>query len=33
METEFAPVYFNSITKTLISSDKSIEEILYKIDN
>ena len=33
METEFAPVYFNSITKTLISSDKSIQEILYKIDN
>ena len=38
METEYAPVYFNSTTKTVINSDKydidkSIQEILYRIDN
>ena len=37
METEFAPVYFNSTTKTIINSeymlDKSFQEILYRIDN
>ena len=38
-DTEYASVYFNSITKTVInldfeySSDKSFEEILYGIDN
>ena len=34
---EFAPVYFNSATKTVINSeymlDKSFPEILYRIDN
>ena len=34
---EFAPVYFNSTTKTVINSeydlDKFFEEILYRIDN
>ena len=35
---EFAPVYFNSTTKTVINSykyllDKSFQEILYGIDN
>ena len=35
---EFALVYFNSATKTVINSDKygldrSFQEILYKIDN
>ena len=34
---EFAPVYFNSTTKTVINSkydlDRSIPEILYRIDN
>ena len=35
---EFAPVYFNSTTKTVISSDKhmldkSFQEIFYRIDN
>ena len=34
---EFAPVYFNSTTKTIINSkyvlDKSFQDILYKIDN
>ena len=35
---EYAPVYFNSATKTLINSDKydldkSFQEILYRIDN
>ena len=35
---EFAPVYFNSATKTVINSDKyildkSFQEILYRIDN
>ena len=29
-DTEFAPVYFNSATKTVI---KSFQEILYGIDN
>ena len=33
---EYSPVYFNSITKTVISSevnlDKSFQEILYRID-
>ena len=36
-EIEFAPVYFNSTTKTVISHkfnlDKSFQKILYKIDN
>ena len=35
---EYAPVYFNSTTKTVISSDKytldkSYQDILYRIDN
>ena len=35
---EFAPVYFNSPTKTVINSDKydpdkSFQEILYRVDN
>ena len=35
---EYAPVYFNSATKTVINSDKydfdkSFQEILYRIDN
>ena len=35
---EYTPVYFNSATKTVINSDKymfdkSIQEILYRIDN
>ena len=35
---EFAPVYFNPATKTVIDSDKynldrSFQEILYRIDN
>ena len=39
METiKYAPVYFNSATKTVINSekydlDKSFQEILYRIDN
>ena len=37
-DIEYAPVYFNSATKTVVSSDKymldkSFEEILYRIDN
>ena len=37
-DTEFASVYFNSTTKTVINSDKyvrgkSFQEILYRIDN
>ena len=37
-DIEYAPLYFNSATKTVISSDKygldrSFEEILYRIDN
>ena len=38
-DTEYASVYFNSITKIVInldseySIDKSFEEILYRIDN
>ena len=38
-DTEYASIYFNSITKTVInldfeySIDKSFEEILYRIDN
>ena len=36
-DKEFAPVYFNSATKTVINSeytlDKSFQEILYRIDN
>ena len=37
-EIEYAPVYFNSATKTVINSDKydlykSFQEILYRIDN
>ena len=36
-DTEYASVYFNSITKTVINLDfsinKSFEEILYRIDN
>ena len=36
-EIEFAPVYFNSTTKTMINLeydlDKSSQEILYRIDN
>ena len=35
-EIEFAPVYFNSSTKTIINDryklDQSFQEILYKID-
>ena len=36
-DTEFAPVYFNSTTKTVINSDKymldkSFQEFLYKTD-
>ena len=34
---EYVPVYFNSITKTVINSefnlDKSFQEILYRTDN
>ena len=34
---EFAPVYFNSTTKTALNFkhglDKSFQEILYRIDN
>ena len=34
---EFAPIYFNSTTKTVINSkymlDKSFQEILYRINN
>ena len=37
-DQEYAPVYFNSATKTVINSDKngvdkSFQEILYRIDN
>ena len=37
-DTEYAPVYFNSATKTVINFDKydldkSFQEILYRIDN
>ena len=37
-DIEYAPVYFNSATKTVINSDKydldkSFPEILYRIDN
>ena len=37
-EIKFAPVYFNSIFKTVINfkykkSEKSFQEILYRIDN
>ena len=37
-DIEYAPVYFNSATKTVIKSDKfdldkSFQEILYRIDN
>ena len=36
-EIEFAPVYFNSTTKTVINHkfdlDESFQEILYRIDN
>ena len=36
-DIEFAPVYFNSTTKTVINSKymfkKSFQEILYRIDN
>ena len=36
-DIEFAPVYFNSTTKTVTNSkydlDKSFQEILYRIDN
>ena len=36
-DKEFAPVYFNSATKTVINSkynlDISFQEILYRIDN
>ena len=36
-DIEYAPVYFNSGTKTVISSeyclDQSFQEILYRIDN
>ena len=34
---EYSPVYFNSVTKTVINSefnlDQSFQEILYRIDN
>ena len=38
METEYSPGYFNSATKTVISSDKcmlykSFQKVLYRIDN
>ena len=37
-DIEYAPVYFNSATKTVINSDKydldkSLQEILYRVDN
>ena len=36
-EIDFRPVYFNSITRTVInykfSLDKSFQNILYRIDN
>ena len=35
-EIEFAPIYFNSVTKLIINHkyklDKSFQEILYRID-
>ena len=37
IDIEFAPVYFNSTTKTIINSkymlDKSFQEILYRRNN
>ena len=37
METEFAPVYFNSTTKTVINFkydlEKSFQQVLFRIDN
>ena len=32
-DIEYAPVHFNSATKTVINSDKYDLEILYRIDN
>ena len=37
-DIQYAPVYFNSATKTVINSDKymldkAFQEILYRIDN
>ena len=36
-DKEFAPVYFNSATNTVVNSeyilDKSFQEIFYRIDN
>ena len=37
-DIEYTPIYFNSATKTVINSDKydldkSLQEILYRIDN
>ena len=36
-ETEYSPVYFNSLTKTVINSncklDQSFQEIIFRLDN
>ena len=37
-EIEYSPVYFNSLTKTVINSDKSglnqaFQEIIYRLEN
>ena len=37
VQTDYSPVYFNSITKTVMNSefslDKSFQEVLRRIDN
>ena len=32
-ETEYSPVYFNSLTKTVIKPDESFQEIIYRLEN
>ena len=37
VETEYSPVYFNSLTKTVINNkfklDDSFQEIIYRLEN
>ena len=33
VETEYSPVYINSLTKTVTNEDQAFQEIIYRLDN
>ena len=33
VETEYSPVYINSLTKTVTNEDEAFQEIIYRLDN